>query len=472
MAQSERTITRSIGILELFTGPRTAHRTEVRSMDQLIPSLAALVEPFRDCFHPSVFPTFQALLAGWIVCLGPRTLSEVWQATGWAARRHHDTAYAVFHSAAWEWDDLGLVLATLILAHLVPGGVVWIVVDDTLCHKRGAKVAFGGIFLDAVLSTKRHKVLRFGTNWVVLGIAVPIPLRPDRYYCLPVLWRLYRKKGQDGYQTRPQAAAALARRLAEAHPDRTFWLVGDAAYVNAALLQRRPENLQVIGPLPWKAALYDVPPPRRPGQRGASRKKGDRLPNPKAMIEDVATYPAEVRTVVFPQAERGLRIQVIRHVLWYRGSKTEPVMVVLVRDPLGQWRDEALVATDPTVSAEFVLQGYCRRWSVELAFFDSKQYLGLHDPRVWSERSVERAHPMAWFVGTLTILWYAIAGHGGSHVHRDRSWYAHKVTPTFTDMLGALRLQMWQCEIYGPSGTEAPSPAVVERLLHKMAAVA
>jgi hypothetical protein len=66
-------------------------------MDQLIPTLASLVEPFRDCFHPQVFQTFQALLAGWIVCQGPRTISEVWLATGWAAKRHHDTAYAVFH---------------------------------------------------------------------------------------------------------------------------------------------------------------------------------------------------------------------------------------------------------------------------------------------------------------------------------------------------------------------------------------
>src|SRR6266511_3316954 len=163
-------------------------------------------------------------------------------------KRHHDTAYAVFHSAAWEWDDLGIVLATLILTHLIPGGVVWIVVDDTLCHKRGAKVAFCGIFLDAVLSSKRHKTLRFGLNWVVLGIAVPIPFRTDRYYCLPVLWRLSRKKGLDGYQTRPQAAAALAWTLAEANPERTFWLVGDSAYVNAAVLQDRPKNLQVIGP--------------------------------------------------------------------------------------------------------------------------------------------------------------------------------------------------------------------------------
>jgi DDE superfamily endonuclease len=472
MVQRERTIPRGVGILGVFRGPRTTHRTEVRSMDQLIPSLAALVEPFRDCFHPHVFQTFQVLLAGGIVCLGPRTISEVWQATGWAAQRHHDTASAVFHSAAWEWDDLRLVLATLILAHLVPGGVVWIVVDDTLCHKRGAQVAFGGIFRDAVLSTKKHKTLRFGLNWVVLGIAVPIPFRTDRYDCLSVLWRLSRTKGQDGSQTRPQAAAARARLLAEANPDRTFWLVGDSADVNAATLQGRPKDLQVIGPLPWKAALSERPEPPREGQQGRPRKKGKRLPAPKAMIEDVATSPAELQTVVFPQTTRELRLQVVRDVLWDRGCKTEPVVVLLVPDPWGQWREEALVATDPTVSAEFILQGYCRRWSVELAFFESKQYLGLHDPRVWSERSVERAHPMAWFVGTLTILWYAIDGHAGVHVHRDRDWYPHKVTPTFTDMLGALRLRMWLYEVFGPSGTETPSLEVIENLLHKMSAVA
>src|SRR4051794_10523501 len=112
---------------------------------------------------------------------------------------------ARFHSLG-EKSRLGIVLATLILTHLVPGGVVGIAVDDTLGHKRGAKVAFGGIFLDAVLSTKKHKTLRFGRNWVVLGIAVPLPCRPDRYYGLPVLWRCYRQKGQPGYQSRTQLA--------------------------------------------------------------------------------------------------------------------------------------------------------------------------------------------------------------------------------------------------------------------------
>ncbi len=444
-------------------------------MDQLIPGLANLVEAFRDCFHPQVFSTFQSLIAGWIVCLGPHTISEVWQATGLAARRHHDTAYAVFHSAAWEWDDLGIILATLILTHLVPGGVVWVAVDDTLCHKRGAKVAFGGIFLDAVLSSKKHKTFRFGLNWVVLGIAVPIPMRADRYFCLPVLWRLYRKKGQPGHKPRPQSAAELARKLAEANPDRTFWLVGDSAYVNAALLQGRPANLQVIGPLHWKAALFGRArsASARRFQAIASRTQEGAAgwPDPKAMIEDTTSYPAELIAIAFPRSTRELRVQVIRDVLWYRGSKTDPVAVVLVRDPSGQWRDEALVTTDPSASAAFVIQGYCRRWSVELAFFDSKQHLGLHDPRVRSERSVERAHPMAWFLESLVILWYCVDGHRGSHVERDRRWYTTKVTPTFTDMLGALRLQMWEHEIYGESGEEVPSPECIRRLLHTLSAV-
>ncbi len=60
-----------------------------------------------------------------------------------AAERHYDTGYAVSHFAAREWDDLGIVLATPILAHLIPGGVAWLVVDP-------------------VLSSKRHKTFRFG----------------------------------------------------------------------------------------------------------------------------------------------------------------------------------------------------------------------------------------------------------------------------------------------------------------------
>jgi hypothetical protein len=218
-------------------------------MDQLIPSLGALVDGFRGCFRQEVFTTFQHLLVGWILAPGPRTISEVWQATGRAAEHHWDRAYALFASAAWDWDDLGKVLLLLVVARLIPTGVIWVVVDDTLCHKRGAKVAFGGFFLDAVHSTRKRKAFRFGVNWVVVGLAVHLPFRPDRCFTLPVLWRAYRKKGTAGHRTRTALAAELARRVADWLPDRDCWLVGDNAYLNKTVLGERPGNLRVIGPM-------------------------------------------------------------------------------------------------------------------------------------------------------------------------------------------------------------------------------
>lgn len=45
-------------------------------------SLATPGAAFENCFRPRVFRPSQALLAGWIVCSVPRTLSEVWPAPG------------------------------------------------------------------------------------------------------------------------------------------------------------------------------------------------------------------------------------------------------------------------------------------------------------------------------------------------------------------------------------------------------
>jgi len=141
-------------------------------MKQCIPNLLALLAPLAPAFREEVFATFCLMTGAWIVCLGRRTVSRVWETTGEAHKRNHAAAFRLFSEAAWNWDEVGRLLMVEILASLVPGTKVWLVVDDTLCHKRGAKVAFGGIFLDAVLSSKKHKVFRYGNNWVMMGIVV------------------------------------------------------------------------------------------------------------------------------------------------------------------------------------------------------------------------------------------------------------------------------------------------------------
>jgi len=409
-------------------------------MDQLTPSLLVLLEAFRPCFRQEVFSAFRLMTAAWVVCLGRRTISRVWQTTGRSATHSHCPAYRLFSEAAWNFDELGRILLVKLLAAFVPGTRVWLVVDDTLCHKRGAKVAFGGIFLDAVLSSKRHKVFRFGTNWVTLGLVVQLPFRPDRSFCLNVLWRVCTKKAKAKAQhrTKPQLARELVERAASWLPGRQLVVLADSAYVGKALLKGLPWGVAAIGPIHKKARLTE---PLPEGYRGR-HKIGDALTTPAEAFAD-GRWAWRSLLLRHPKGEKRLLVKEIGPCCWYASAGPTPLRVVLVRDPEGKWRDEALLSSDVGLSAHEVVLGYLRRWSVEVAYCESKQLLGFHDPKVHSEKAVRRAHPMAWFVGGLVVLWYAQVGQGQPQAHSHRPWYRDKVSPTFADMLGCLRLHLW-----------------------------
>jgi hypothetical protein len=468
-------------------------------VEHLTVSLAELLGPFRGCFaRPESFAVFQPVVAAWLLCLRCRTLTEVWQLTGLGAKMHYDAIYSLFASAKWDWDELGVLLCLLLLTHLAPGGLVCIAVDDTLCHKRGQRVAFGGIFLDPVLSTRSRKILRFGLNYVVVALVVRLPFRPDRHFALPVLWRVFRKKGQEGHCKRTELAAQLVRHLAAALPCRSFCLVADCAYINATVLADLPDNVIVVGPLSKKAALYLPPLPKVQGQRGAPRKKGLRLPRPAQLLEkpslleemaeqhdedfalvkslNGAGWGAREETFTLSKGDKVLRAQTLRGVLWYHACKQRPVTVALLHDPQeakeGRWRDEVLVSTKVDTTAGEMVAEYGKRWSVEVAFHDSKQFLGLEDPQVRAPLSVQRAHPLAWFCLSLVILWYALNREQVEKVKRERPWYKKTVGDTFTEMLGALRLWLWHQRLFGEAGDSPVNAELVENLLNEMAAVA
>jgi hypothetical protein len=409
-------------------------------MSQLTPPLLALLAPFAGCFRPEVFATFSQITAAWIVALGRRTISRVWETTGRSDVSDHSAAFRLFSQAVWNWDDLCRILLVRLLAVLVPGTTLWFVTDDTLCHKRGAKVAFGGIFLDAVLSSKKHKTFRFGTNWVTLGLVVQLPARQDRFFCVNLLWRVCGKKTTGRpHQTKSQLARAMLDVVVAWLPGHTLYVVGDSAYVGKPLLKDLPENVHVVGPIHWQAGLslpLAADAPKR-------RKKGDAFLSPRGWFDEAPLGWEELR-FCHPKGQKRLEVQVISGVCWYSSAGQRPLQVVLVRDPERQWRDEALLCTDLALPAAAVILGYVRRWSVEVCYFESKQLLGLHEPMVWKAESVQRAHPMAWFVGALVVLWYVLHGDAAQAAERARPWYKDKVSPTFADMLACCRLHLWQ----------------------------
>jgi hypothetical protein len=137
-------------------------------------------------------------------------------------------------------------------------------------------------------------------------------------------------------------------------------------------------------------------------------------------------WAARQEEIALPKGKKVLRVPTLHGVLWYHACKQKAVTVTLLHDPQeakeGKWRDEVLLRTRVGATAAEMGSDYGKRWSVELAFHDSQQYLGLEDPEVRTEQSVQRAHPMAWFCLSLVVLWYALNREQVEKVSRDRPW--------------------------------------------------
>jgi hypothetical protein len=70
----------------------------------------------------------------------------------------------------------------------------------------------------------------------------------------------------------------------------------------------------------------------------------------------------------------------------------------------------------------------------------------LEDPANRVPLAVERTAPMAMFLYSLTILWYAQHGHQQVRFP-ERPWYPWKSEPSFADMLTTLRRVTWEEKI-------------------------
>ena len=100
-------------------------------------------------------------------------LSQVWR---------HDRAHRFFSHARWSSQDLGLALAELVVALLVPDGEpVLVAIDDTLFKRTGPKVHAIGWFHDG--SAKGPKQVGLGNNWVIARSWSGCRSAPARWRC-------------------------------------------------------------------------------------------------------------------------------------------------------------------------------------------------------------------------------------------------------------------------------------------------
>lgn len=147
--------------------------------------------------------------------------------------------------------------------------------------------------------------------------------------------------------------------------------------------------------------------------------------------------------------------------------------VILVKDtskPHGY--QLALITTDTDAAPAALVERYAERWPFEVCFEEAKQLAGVGQARNCARRAVERTVPFQFLCMTLTIVWYALAGHDPAVVaeHRDRApWYRTKTNPSFADMLAKLRRVIIATQ-YHPGQGHGPTPAEITQVQQTWAA--
>lgn len=434
----------------------------------LVPSFLDLVQPLCCVMTAPSFQTFQTVLAGWVFARRCTVTGMIVAAGAAVGHKHHSAYHRLFAAARWSLDELGLAVLGLLTLPLLGGGLVLLGVDDTLARKRGLKVFGAGMHHDPLLSTRKTAITNWGHCWVVLGVICRLPFCGDRWFCLPILFRLYvPKKTADKkrlpYYTKPQLAVQMLHVLCGRWKNRQFHAVGDAAYGGKSVLLNLPRNCGLTSRLKMDARLYDAPPARAKGRKGAKggrpRKRGTRLPTPRQMLG------GRCRRLTLDIYGRKDKSRVAECVARVYAAPDRPLKVVAVQPLTGGRKAQAFFSTCPDDTAERVLVRYASRWSLEVSFHDAKGQLGFEQPQGWTKPSAQRTAPVAMLLYSLIVLWFSREGH--RHYRPPvRPWYIGKTQASFADMVATLRCQSVKREVLSMHLHGRGSRNVLRCLIH------
>ena len=401
---------------------------------EFVPSFMLLLQELNKIMTAPTFANFLVIAYGWVFARR-RTVTAMIQAAEAVGAKHHSVFHRFFAAARWSLDELGLAVFALVQPWL--GETVYLALDDTLARKSGRRMFGVGMHHDPLISSRKLAVLNWGHSWLVLGVLVKLPFRNDRWFCLPILFRLYLNKSaaeraRRTYRTRPELAVEMLRVLASERKTLDFHVVADSLYGGKSVLGQLPANCDLTSRLHLDARLYDAPPERQPGTRGRTRKRGERLASPREMLE------ARAQRVMLELYGRKERVRLAETVARSEADLARPLRVVAVESLNTEGRIQAFYSTAHQASALQVLAWYAQRWAIEQTFQEAKGYLGFEQPQGWSRRAVERTAPLAMLLYSLIVVWFA---HHGHHQWQapERPWYRSKRGPAFVDMLDTLR---------------------------------
>jgi hypothetical protein len=255
-------------------------------------------------------------------------------------------------------------------------------------------------------------------------------------------------------------------------PDRPLVIVADSSF--AAILwlfelSRLPGPICLIVRFRLDAALYEPAPARRLHQRGRGRLKGKRLPTLERVAVNRKT-PWQRVTIPDWYGEKKRQVEIVSNTaIWYHsGQPPLPIRWVLIRDPQGKFKTQALLSTDLKVTPVQMIKWFVLRWRLEVTLHEVREHLGVETQRQWSDLAILRTTPALLALFSLVTLMAHQHARRRKLPIRQAAWY-RKAWPTFSDALALVRRQIWLHECFPsvttPSGHSKMSAALENRLL-------
>jgi hypothetical protein len=400
---------------------------------------------FARLFSKRVWEHAKILLLGAILCPAERTVTAVLRIMGLSWEKHFQNYHRVLNRAVWSSLEASRILLGLLINAFVIRGPVILGLDDTIERRRGAQIKAKGIYRDPVRSSHNHFVKASGLRWLSLMLLAPIPWA-QRVWALPFFTvlapseRYYKGKARK-HKKLTEWARQMVLQARRWLPKRFLVVVADSSFAVIDLLWqlRQLRNpICMITRLRLDAALYEPAKPT-PGAMGRPRKKGQRLPTLETIAEDKHTRWKRL-TVQQWYGEKKRMIEITsKTAVWYHsGQPALPIRWVIVRDPKQIFKTQVLLCTDPSQSAEQIVNWFVRRWQVEVTFHEVRTHLGVETQRQWADLSILRITP------ALLSLFSMVTLLANAHARKQKlpvqqtAWYPKKL-PTFSDALSLVK---------------------------------
>lgn len=270
-----------------------------------------------------------------------------------------------------------------------------------------------------------------------------MPLRAMLYVRQKSLAAIPRRRGWE-FATKLVLAARLAIWMAALvqKAGKTLWVVVDGGYTKAPFLKPvLAAGVVVVGRLRRDAALRDLPPKPRRGQRrrrGRPRKYGKN----KISLAKRAGQKRGWQTIACTLYGQTVTKTYKTFLATYR-PVGGVIRVVLVREDHG-WL--AFFSTDPQASVREILEAFADRATIEQDFHDDKEVWGTGQQQVrniWTNVAVY--HLNLW-MHTLVEFWAWHRSHGELVDRSDSPWDNAARRPSHANRRKALRRHILQNE--------------------------